>query len=1010
MDEITCTTIHGFCYNLINPFPVESDLDPGASPMDESMAELLYQTVHDNWLREHFSTKSKNDDPLVDLILSDPDAGLKQIAGLSQFLRDHRDSKPVPSTLRDGDFAEFDRVVGEFRQWYQRQGSIEEDTANIIDVLRKIAKSIPSPRAKASFQALWEWAHPSLTPADFATVFKKDGEFRTYQKKGKWRSAAKVANSPPSIGDQLCAEAEQLYLEVREACNRLKAGIAQELITRFALAIKPLQDRYVKEKREAASLDFDDLLYKARDLLRSNSAVREALAKRYSYILVDEYQDTDPIQAEILFLLCGEGPPSGNWTKLKLRPGQLFIVGDPKQSIFRFRHADIRTYLKAQQSFQRQSSNNLVQIVDNFRSVQGILKYINERFEAPFSSGGQAGYAALSPVVEGSPHSFPPVAAIDIEYLVGDKPTQDEVRQAEAKAVTDLCSRLIGNLPVRENGKTVICRANHIALLAPTGTGLWYYERELERAGIPISTQAGKGFFQRQEVKDLIAVARVLTDSTDTLAFGALMRGPLVGLTEDEILEVVSGLKGNGDDIPKFWLWTEPEFVNHPVAHNTLRALQKLALRAQGTAPFDLMHAAVEDLRIRAILRQRHRLSAERVLSNVDLFLEKARPYGARGILAFARDMSTAWEDSEREIEGRSDPVQDALQVITVHSAKGLEWPVVIPINTLAEIKYERGILYAREDDTFHMRFGDMEPDSYSQVKEQEDAEINRERVRLWYVMCTRARDLLLIPRHENIDISKSWQSIVELGLGSLPAINVRKLAVSRGSAPHDKPNGQDRSTFEQEEMKVAKAHPKVVWIRPSSRDDHFPPDSSDLEYGSGVVGEHARPEVAGSALRGLVLHKLMEEVLTGILQEDELKLADRAKELVVQLGSLPSEDPKRGPCPKEMTKTVLNTLALPIVQENRSRILPEVNVHGLGNRETTSLNLISGVADALVVNDGGRVDLIIDWKSDVEPNAAVSKEHCAQLRQYLKATSCPSGAIVYMTLGRVDAVGTRDA
>jgi hypothetical protein len=125
-----------------------SGLDPGASPMDESTAELLYQTVHDGWLREHFCTKSGKDDPLMDLVLADRDAGLKQIATLSEFQLDHRDAKPCPTTLRDADFEGFQAAVDDFRQWHQQQEPIEEETGRIIDVLLKIANSVPSDRKK----------------------------------------------------------------------------------------------------------------------------------------------------------------------------------------------------------------------------------------------------------------------------------------------------------------------------------------------------------------------------------------------------------------------------------------------------------------------------------------------------------------------------------------------------------------------------------------------------------------------------------------------------------------------------------------------------------------------------------------------------------------------------------------------------------------------------------------------------------------------------------------------
>src|SRR6185369_3159854 len=118
-----------------------------------------------------------------------------------------------------------------------------------------------------------------------------------------------------------------------------------------------------------------------------------------------------------------------------------------------------------------------------------------------------------------------------------------EIRDAEAEAVANLCARLIGNLTIREDdGQLAPLAPGDVALLAPTSAELWRYERALEARGLPIASQAGKGLFRRQEVQDFVMLARVLADAGDTLAFGALMRGPLVGLTEEELLDITAAL------------------------------------------------------------------------------------------------------------------------------------------------------------------------------------------------------------------------------------------------------------------------------------------------------------------------------------------------------------------------------------------------------------------------------------------------------------------------------------
>ncbi len=242
-------------------------------------------------------------------------------------------------------------------------------------------------------------------------------------------------------------------------------------------------------------------------------------------------------------------------------------------------------------------------------------------------------------------------------------------------------------------------QAGDIALLAPSGNDLWRYEEALEARGIPVSTQAGKGFFRRQEIQDLIALTRVLADPRDTLALGALLRGPVVGLTDEELLDLVDGLPRapeRPDARQKLRLGIDVAHVAHPVAREVIGYLQVLARRALGTTPHDILSQAVDAIRLRPVIRQRHDGYAERALANVDLFLEMSRPYAVRGLRAFARTMKAAWDGRTRTVEGRPDAQEEAVSLFTMHASKGLEWPVVIPINTATRTKAVSGALVDR--------------------------------------------------------------------------------------------------------------------------------------------------------------------------------------------------------------------------------------------------------------------------------------------------------------------------
>jgi exodeoxyribonuclease-5 len=485
------------------------------------------------------------------------------------------------------------------------------------------------------------------------------------------------------------------------------------------------------------------------------------------------------------------------------------------------------------------------------------------------------------------------------------------------------------------------------------------------------------------------------------------MRGPLVGLSEQELLDIIANLPKDAaqpEKLPKFWLWTDPGGVQHPVAAETLRVLQSLA-RKPASAPFDVLNAAVEGLQVRAILRLRHPRGAERALANTDLFLEMARPYAARGILAFARDMSQSWREGEREIEGRADAELDALHVITIHSAKGLEWPVVIPINTTTGVQGTKGILYRRNDDTLHMKIAGIEPASYTQVKAFEEQELDRERVRLWYVACTRARDLLVLPRH--VDPPKdSWAKVLDLHVEDIPPISPSVFNAAAPTLAALAQNQQDQLTFIREDAVIAASRPEVRWIRPSgSHDDGREESDQRMEPPEGAVPAEPAVRPVGSALRGSVLHKLMEEILNSFLEEKSLSISSRADELIRQLGGDPKARADEGPCPNEMADTILNTLSLPLIWESRARLLPEFPLFSAKKAVNNELHLVGGVADAVAIGETGIIDLIVDWKSDIDVDSSARTAHFGQMRAYLEAADCGRGAVVYMSLGRVEEV-----
>ena len=1010
IDEITCSTIHGFCQRLIKPYPAEADIDPGAGVMDRNQADLTFLEIVDGWLRERLSGGQGG--ILAEMVLHSPGDTVALIHKIAENLRRRRTLLPPPVSPLGSHLTAFRQATADFAGFMDGAAAAEPETAAIVQRLAEMAAALANGHDPATPAGLVRL----LTSRPHPDLCTKAGAFASYRKKGKWAAAAKQAGLSKADGDRLNDAAEVHYIASCDAWVSLVQAAAGHALAALIDEARPILQRYRDHKRASAQLDFDDLIFAARDLLCDHDDVRRALGQRFAHVLVDEFQDTDPLQTEIFWRLCGE-PVDGedDWTGFRIRSGALFLVGDPKQAIYRFRGADVGAYVQARDAFRAQDPGSLLSISTNFRSCASILTFVNERFEVVLSADGQPGFTALDPFHDDRDGLC--VAALDIAVAdENGKASAEQQRDAEADAIADLCARLIESHPIidRRSGAERPCQPGDIALLAPTGADLWRYEEALERRGVPVATQAGKGLFRRQEVQDLIALTRVLADRRDTLALGALLRGPLVGLTEEELLDIVWGLprsEEKPDRIPRLDLSIDPAVIGHPLAREVIERLQSLSRRGNSTTPHELLSQAVDVMRIRPLLLERHRGQAERALANVDLYLSLSTGYAVRGLRAFAEAMTAAWSDEARAVEGRPDAQEEAVALFTMHAAKGLEWPIVIPVNTMTGVMAPESAVIDRQTETFYCPVLGVPSEGYDAARDAEKDELDRERIRLWYVAATRARELLVLPRLDATPSKSAWIGLVDLSLAALPGLDVSHLPAGFRATAAGAANIQTRASFAAEAEAIATGQTRLTWLAPS-RDENaagtvLREEEAALWTGS---ADDQPPEldaaapVQGGRERGLILHKLMEEVLTGETPEAESALTERAAELIRALGKVPVADPAAGLSAGELAGCIARTLILPEIATLRPELLAEFPIYALRN-DGSELVATAGIADALTVGNDRRPVVVVDWKSDVNPNAQTLDHYRAQVRAYLDMTGAERGLIVLMTRGTVIAV-----
>jgi exodeoxyribonuclease-5 len=313
-----------------------------------------------------------------------------------------------------------------------------------------------------------------------------------------------------------------------------------------------------------------------------------------------------------------------------------------------------------------------------------------------------------------------------------------------------------------------------------------------------------------------------------------------------------------------------------------------------------------------------------------------------------------------------------------------------------------------RDDNTLHLHLTKTGPrtEAHKAAKEQNEADVAAERTRLWYVTCTRAKQLLLLPRLDAPLDDAAWINMIDLGLDAIEGVDVTEWPAEVVERSPGGRNGQDAATFAAEAGRVFQAH-RQIYRRTPSRHEADAADPADVvpvfsEEGAPAVTP--TPNLVGSPARGLVLHKLLEEVLTGEL--DDAGMGSRADVLLRELGIESADDPSQGPCGAEIAQTAERVLALDDIAAIRDKLIPEAPVFSstMGDQGE---EIVSGLADAVAVDQTGAIEAVVDWKSDVAAEPKQRAQYREQMRSYLDALGCKAGLLVYATDGTVEHVGS---
>ncbi|MEO8347607.1 MAG: UvrD-helicase domain-containing protein [Acidobacteriota bacterium] len=714
LDRGEVTTIHSFCLALLRERPFEAGLDPDFAQLDPTASAELADRVWNDWWRREIEespngaiANALREGIALGRVEDEMGSSLTQIARALYNERTRLDDARLPR-------AEVVSVVPLFARWKaelaEAVGQARTTAGAAIGYLRDISRFLDVLSASSSLEELAERAGAGGFPAG-ALV----GGSGLWGEDRKDEIAKSIKRIKDFFGEKQFAAQVRKWPALVAALDRLI-----EPGSGFLAAV-------AAEKRRRNFLDFDDLLLAARDLLRGSPAARAHFRRRFEFIAVDEFQDTDPLQMEILLRLSAAEGGGEDWRSIRPQPGRLFVVGDPKQSIYRFRRADVESYRAAARGLERES------LEASRRSFPTILRWVNEVFgKLLVGDPGRPYEIEYSPLASWLVRAAPPGERI--VYLEPPglwREGNGSWSDCEATAVAaDLSGRIA-------SGEV---RARDAAILVRTNARVADFQEALARHGVSSVLEGGQEFYEREETAAVVAAVKAIDNPHDAVSLYATLKSPLFSFSDEELLaEHFGGVSFRYDHAAP--------------ASDRLRGafalLSRLRSDRHSRSAADTLHDLYAETGAIEIARAaEHGLQAAANLERLAVIAGDLSAAGLSfGSVVRALEGKAGTETGEpRAFEDE----EEAVRILTVHKAKGLEFPVVY----VADLAVQTGsknptIVFGGSSGIWGtmaaMGGVAVETPGYREAKrENADRELAEEK-RLFYVAATRAKDLLAV-------------------------------------------------------------------------------------------------------------------------------------------------------------------------------------------------------------------------------------------------------------------------
>lgn len=845
LEKAQIGTLHSFAAHLLRLHPLESGVDPDFKEDDGLRFEEQFTAAWDCWLDQELSRNGRRH-PLWRSILSS--ATLDAVRSLawslcSELVDLDAMQKQLASTAISPAMSDWirhlgaraDRLLNEHDRPKRRK--VEQMLAAAASVMRLVASNGLTGRE-------------DVTAAEREWLDKDLGSAVAGWEKHDFREAGAL-------------------IETAQQLLAIEHAFLNDLLQLLIPLVRNIRESFIRQGR----LSFDGLLARARALLFEHPTVRERIKREYRALLVDEFQDTDPTQYEIILAVSErQGTQAARWQEMALEPGKLFIVGDPKQSIYAFRRADIEAFDRVVGKVMTEGGVKL-ELTTNFRSDAAVLEPINDVFDRLFERQPliQPANVRLEVQPQRRPALIEPGVHLSVTVPNGEDETFDAAgaTRAESEVLARWLTEDILSRPTVKPG--------HVALLFRKLTQADAYLDALRRHEIPYVIEGEKHFYRRQEVIDLVNLLRVLDHPHDEIALAGLLRSPLGGVMDRELYELKQAGHFNylaADDL-KTWSHARADAVRRLYEHLSWlhRAIPVLPL----AEALDLIFDRLPILELAAAS-----LHGEQAVANLLKVKQTAASLADRPhmtLSGFVDLMIARLEEQPDESERLlAEESLEAVHVLTIHKAKGLEFPIVVLPGLHQGSGRERSapqVSYDWSSATYGLSLGRHRSLGSLLVQHKMRLREDAERRRVLYVGMTRAKELLLLSGGATArSVGETvFELLRDIGTGEIGDRSTEAVTIGASRIPQRVVTAPERKRLRRRADSVAGAtsiDPQEIallwerrtarWKESGERARHLTPTGLDkratLARGEPIA---VRPEPAIGRLVGVVTHRLLE-------------------------------------------------------------------------------------------------------------------------------------------------------